>query len=403
MKVTKWPAALLCGIALVLPVAAQEEPAPKEPPPEPEPQVEEQATTPPPPPAKKGIEEPALHRWGGWTVSLAAWQPSLVSADEELATSDHAGTPVPLIQDADGKIQETLKVVFHLPKGVGSIAGQYDAMGSEDNSQFFTPGQFDFAESRAYPITLGAFDDGTADGVAAHAMRRTHEYRLEFQKQAFDTKWARATWGAGLRGLSHARTLSISYYAIVPNFPPAFDINDIIRLIPFPDQVGQTSSFSGNGLGASFDVVFPLHPRFAIVSGISLGLVRGKAQAAYSSLSSYYARDSSPGTPLTTEEFFALLSTPPDDQGNGPIDHVFQQSVIVRLSTVSNSLLAQMFDVYVGFEVPVWRGLKVFGTMRDVYYANVGEYAIPTIGFMSDRKTLNAGYEGYCLGLSWRF
>lgn len=402
MKLTKWPAAVLCGIALAWPVAAQEEPAPKEPVPEPPPQVEEAAPTPPTPPAKADTE-PVLHRWGAWTISLAAWEPTLIGADEELATTFQNGTYLPLMQGSQSSVEESVEAIYHLPKGIGSIAARYDAIGEEDDVKYFTPGNFGFYESRPYPASLGVFDDGTADGVASHAMRRSREWRLEFQKQAFDTRWARATWGVGLRSLNHARALGITYYSIVPNFPPAANVPEIFRLLPIPDQFGQTSSYSGSGLGASFNVEFPLHPRFSIVTGLSIGLYRGKAESTFSSQSSYYTTSADPEIPLTTAELIALLSIPTDPADPPPTADVFQQVVSVRLATQSNSLMAQSYDVFLGFQVTAWKELKVFGTLRDVYYANVGEYAIPTTGFGSDRKSLNAGYEGYTLGLSWRF
>lgn len=402
MRFTKWPAALLCGIALAWPVAAQEEPAPKEPPPaEPETKVEEKT---PPPAEKKVVEEPPLHRYGGWTIGLSAWQPSLVGADEEIAATVNNGNQIPVLQGSGSAIQLTVDVTYHLPKDVGAIFGRYDSMGKDDSSKYFQPGQFVFRETRPYPVALGAFDDGTADGVSDKAFRRTHEFRLEFQRRAFDTKWARAKWGAGFRSLNHARSLDITYYAIVPNFPPSAFIDEIIRLQPLPDRFGQTVNFSGNGLGASFDVEFPFNPRFSIVSGLSIAVIHGKSESHYSSQSSYYALASSPDVPLTTEELFALLSQVPSSPTDPPAtSDVFQQLVNTRLSTFTDTMMAQSYDVYVGFQVAVWRGLKVIGTARDVYYANVGEYVVPTTGFTSDRKVLNAGYEGYTLGVSWRF
>jgi hypothetical protein len=398
-------------MALAWPVLAQDEPPPKTPPPaEPETQVEEKA--PPPPPVKKSIEDPPLHRWGGWTLSIAAWQPSLVGTDEELALAEQSGIPVPLLETPGTSVRETAEVIYHLPHGIGSIAGHYDAMSIEDNTHYFTPGVFDFLESRGFPDHLGAFDDGTADGVAAETMRRTREFRLEFQKQAFDTKWARGTWGAGYRNLSHARTLGLTYYAIVPNLPPLIPptatLDDFFRLQPIPDFVGQTSNFSGGGVGASFNVEFPLHPRVSIVSGISIGLYRGKSQSSFSSISSYYAFTYASGTPLTKDELFSLLSNPPpvDPNANPPtpaIADVSQFAVQTRLNTLSTSMFAQSYDLFVGLQVTVYKGLRVFGTLRDVYYANVGEYVVPTNGFTSDHRPLNAGYEGYVLGLSWRY
>jgi hypothetical protein len=394
-------------MALAWPILAQEEPAPKEPPPaEPETKVEEK--TPAPPPEKKGIEDPPLHRWGGWTVAASAWKPTLIGADEELALAEQNGTPVPLLQTGGSGIKETAEVIYHLPHDIGSIAGRYDAMSTDDAVHYFTPGQFDFLESRPYPLALGAFDDGTADGVASQAMRRSREFRLEFQKRAFDTKWARATWGAGIRNLSHARTVDITYYAIVPNLPPiippAGSADNAIRLLPIPDQLAQTSNYSGSGLGASFDVEFPVHRLVSIVSGISIGLYRGRSESTYSSLSSYYAFDFAPDVPLTRDELFAFLENPPLPPTTDPtVSNLTQVILQARLSTLSNSMFAQSYDIFAGLQVSVYKGLKVFGTLREVYYANVGEYIVPTTGFGIDRKPLNAGYEGYELGLSWRF
>ncbi len=412
MTVSKWPAAFLCAMSMAWPILAQEEPAPKEPPPaEPETQVEEKV--PAPPPAKKGIEDPPLHRWGGWTVAVAAWKPNLIGADEELALAEQNGTPVPLLQGGGSSVKETAEVIYHLPNDTGSIAGFYSAMSTDDSVHYFTPGQFDFLESRPYPVTLGAFDDGTADGVASQAMRRSREFRLEFQKRAFDSKWARGRWGAGFRNLSHARTVDITYYAIVPNLPaiipPAGTVDDLLRLLPLPDALGQTSNYSGSGVGASFDVEFPVHRLVSIVSGLSIGLYRGQANSSYSSLSSYYAFNYSPNVPLTKTQLFDLLTNPPvppvpdTDPPTPKIADVSQFTVQTRLSSVSTSMFAQSYDIFVGLQISVYKGLKVFGTLRDVYYANVGEYIVPTTGFGSDRKPLNAGYEGYELGLSWRF
>lgn len=409
MRVTKWSAALLCGLALALPVAAQEDADPKEPvPPPSEPKAEVVETA----PAKKSIEDPPLHRWGGWTVSVAAWNPSLVGAEEEIATAEQNGIFAPLMMGSDPAVTGTLEVSYHLPRDAGSIVAHYGAMSQEDSLQNLTPAEFNFLETRAYPSLLGVFDDGRADGVSADALRRSREFRLEFQKRAFDSKWARGTWGAGYRELSHGRALGINYYAIAPNLPPLVPPvpganGDPLALAPRPDLVSQSSNFSGNGLGGSLDVEFPLHPRVSIVSGISIGLIRGRAESAYTSVSSYYFLNGTPEVPLTTDELVEILNyfcegDPTVCPGPRASD-VLQGSTILGLTSSSKTLFAETLDVYVGVEVTAYRGLKVFGTLRDVSYFNVGEYVVPTAGFSNARTSLNAGYEGYTIGLSWRF
>ena len=61
------------------------------------------------------------------------------------------------------------------------------------------------------------------------------------------------------------------------------------------------------------------------------------------------------------------------------------------------------YDAYVGVEGTVWRGLKLFLILRTLYYQNAGEYVVPRPDGTIQRTTLNAGYEGYGLGISWRF
>jgi len=383
-------------MALALPVAAQDDAVPEEPPPPP---TETKAA-----PTKKGIEDPPLHRWGALTLSVAAWDPSLVGADEEIATTYQNGIGFPLMQGSTPRTRETVAAIYHLPHDVGSIVARYDSMSQDDLLQNFTPGQFNFAETRAYPFVLGVFDDGFSDGVSASALRKTREFRLEFSQTAFDSKRARGFWGFGYRQLSHSRTLGITYLAIVPNLPPVIppvvpENSDPNRLAPPPDSVSQTSLFSGHGVGVSFDLEFPLHPRVSVISGLAIGLIRGSASSDYASRSSYYFRGSVPGVPLTSGELFTILSSGSATE----IADVDQKIVAVGVSQSPTSQFAQSYDVYLGLEVKVYRGLKVFSTVRDVYYANVGEYVVPKPGPVNVRTSLSAGYEGYVVGLSWRF
>jgi hypothetical protein len=391
-------------LALALPIAAQTDEVPKEPPPaQAEPETE---TTPAEPAATKTtseIEEPPLHRWGGFTVSVAAWDPALIGAEEEIATIVQGGFLQSIFASSSPRVKESLQVSYHLPKDVGSIVARYDSMNHEDTLQYYSPGNFVFFESRGFPSFLGAFDNSRADGVDSATLRKSREFRLEYQRKAFESKRAHATWGVGYRELTHSRALGIIYWAIAPNLPPLLPpvippTGDPLRLQPFPDFVSQESSFSGHGLGASFDIAFPVHPRVAIISGLSFGLIRGEARSQYQSISSYYY-SVTPNNPITAQELIDIL-----EAGDpATVAQVDQQFTGIGSGEQAAFQMAQSYDVYLGVEVNAWRGLKVFGTLREVYYVNVGEYVVVQPGLSNQRTSLNAGYEGYVVGLSWRF
>jgi hypothetical protein len=244
----------------------------------------------------------------------------------------------------------------------------------------------------------GVFDDGLSDGVQSEALRRSREFRLEYQNKAFDIKWARGTWSAGYRELSHERALGISYFAIVPNFPPLVppataNDSDAIRLAPSPDTVSQSSSFSGHGLGASLDVEFPLHPRVAIISGLSIALIPGRAEGTYTSTSYFYSDVRVPDVPLTAAQLIEYMTNPSPPGGAQPelplpprIEDLRQDSRTTALNSTATRMLAQSYDVYFG-----------------VSYLNVGEYVVPKPDHSVERTNLNASYEAYSVGLSYRF
>lgn len=107
MRVTNWSAALLCGMALALPVMAQEDTIPKDTPPptsEPKEPVAE-PTTPPPAPKKVNYGDPPLHRWGGMTLAVAGWEPGLVGANEEIATTYQFGIGSPIVEGSTPRIR----------------------------------------------------------------------------------------------------------------------------------------------------------------------------------------------------------------------------------------------------------------------------------------------------------
>jgi hypothetical protein len=345
------------------------------------------------------------------TISVAAWDPSLVGANEEIATTYQFGIGSPIVEGSTPTIRETAVGIYHLPKDLGSIGMSYDSMNQDDSYSHLSPGNFIYGETRGYPLNLGAFDDGFSDGVTAHLVRKTRDFRLWFSQTAFESPRAKGTWAVGYRQLTHTRNVAISYPAIVPNLPPlippAVPSNfDPSRLAPLTDAVSQSSSFTGHGLGASFDVQFPIAPRTSIITGLSIGLIRGSANSQYVSRSSFYFDTQNPGVPLTKDELFAILSSGDEEA----IGNVFQEVTVVGLIQEPISQFAQSLDIYFGLEVYLYKGLKLFGTLRDTYYANVGEYVVPQPAASpgatvktNERTLLNAGYEGYVIGLSWRF
>jgi hypothetical protein len=133
-------------------------------------------------------------------------------------------------------------------------------------------------------------------------------------------------------------------------------------------------------------------------------VVRGKNDSSYSSSSSYYALK---GVPMTTEELIAFLASPPVQDPDSPIvvpkiTDISQVSV-VKANFISSTLFAQSWDVYLGVQVICYRGLRAFLTLRDVSYTHIGEYVVPKPGPSNQTTALNAGYEGYTVGLSYRF
>jgi hypothetical protein len=336
-----------------------------------------------------------------------------VGADEEVTVFFSNGSAQPLYQTSDERIRETVRVAYHMPKNWGSIFANYDSMRHDDTMQVSTPGEFNFGETLPYPQYLGVFDDGLADGVASRGVRKTSEFRLEYQRKAFETKWVRGWWSAGYRELSHERVLDASYFAIVPNLPPVIPplvepSFDPATLVPQPDMVTQLSQYTGHGLGAALDVEFPVHKRVSIVSGVSLGVVRGRIVSRFESISSAYFLGSST-VPMTRDELFAVMDAlpPPPENPGDPLPptvlDIHQNTFSQSLSTSADSQTTQSYDIYLGVSVIVYRGLRVFVTLRDVAYGDLGRYIVPAPGPTMQTKTLTAGYEGYNVGISWRF
>jgi hypothetical protein len=405
-----WWLALVFGALLAMPGAAQEgsgkDELPAQAPPESE--KAEPKEAPPAPEAtrtSKNAEDPPLHRWGGITIALAGWSPSPVGAEDQIALVAPAGaTPYPLSLESDSKIRESWLVAYHLPKDLGSIVLHYDSMNFSTQGNFLSPGQFIYFESQAFPAFRGAFDDGYADGVSADSTLKTREFRLEFRNTAWDTKHTHATWGAGVHSVDNNELLNITYYAIVPNLPPVIppivpSTPDPRIFLPHPDTVTDQSDFSGSGAGASLDVEFRLAPRLSIVSGLSIGLLRGRVSTYFKSQTWYYFTTLPEPHYLSKDELFDIMNSGTEEE----IGAISQAAVTEGLAVQGASQAAQTYDIYVGLESRIWRGLKVFATFREMYFQNVGARSVLTADGAVETTPISFGYEGYLLGLSWRF
>ena len=394
--------ALLCSAVLALPCAAQEggtkDEVPEQAPPETE--AAQAPAEAPPPKKKSNLEEVPMHRWGAVTLSLGVWEPQQVGLNDEVAVVVPSNAAAyPLVLDPEASWRGSVGAAYHLPKGMGSVVVKYDSMNSENRDQFYTPGIFDFLESQGINAFSGVFDDGFADGVQAHALNKTREFRLDYQNVAWETPRTHATWGAGVRSIDHSELLEINYLALVPNFPPLIPpINvDAELLAPRPDTYRAQSDFSATGVGVSLDVEFKFHPRFSIVSGLAVGLLTGKMSSKYETNTFFYVYNSTPPIILTQEELFFIL----ESGSQADIDLISQDGFNFAAYTQPTKQAAQTYEAYVGVQTTVWRGLKIYATFREMYYSNVGERLSVDSTIESASRSVN--YEGYLVGVSWRF
>jgi hypothetical protein len=290
-------------------------------------------------------------------------------------------------------------VAYHLPKGMGSVVMEYDSMDFENNDQFYTPGVFQYLESQGLNTLSGVFDDGFADGVKANASNKTREFRLDYQNVAWDTPRTHATWGAGVRSIDHSELLEVHYLALVPNFPPLIPpiAVDAEALAPRPDTYRAQSNFSGTGAGVSLDVEFKFHPRFSIISGLGISLLTGKLSTKYETTTFFYLNNSQPPVILTPEELFDLLNNGTAEE----IGLITQNGFSVDAYTPPTKQAAQAYEAYVGVQSTVWRGLKVYATFREMYYDHVG--ARLSVDATLETSSRSVNYEGYLVGVSWRF
>ena len=420
--------AIACTAMISLSAAAQEGQPPETPPEEPKPAPA--AEEPPPPPKPKSpLGDPPLHRWGGLTLSGEVWGPELSNQDLDGTIINEGVDTRVLEMPTDASTRFHWRVWYHLPKDKGSIRFEYDSMRHEGDIEILDPGNFVYGELLAFPLFAGLGDDGLADGLQAISETKTREFRLEYENVAFETPRATGTFHVGYRTIDHSRSLEATYFALLPEFPPLVppnfppDFNPIF-LFPIPDTGRSTSDFSGSGLGAGLDVEFKLHPRFSLWGSLSIGAFRGKIDTRYaSSTSAYFC---APGTPthplcsssevvlLTFEDVQTIIASEVPGTGDGnPTSKIFQDVTSVNVGFRNRSRAAWELDLSIGAEFKIWRSLSLTAGMRELFYADVAadlRRANPVVQPNGEvnfeqvsEQNRSVGYEGFTLGLAYRF
>jgi hypothetical protein len=106
-----------------------------------------------------------------------------------------------------------------------------------------------------------------------------------------------------------------------------------------------------------------------------------------------------------------LLAT--DGPGNTPGDLIFQQPLTSRIELRNRSRLAYELDLQMGVQFKIWRSLTATMGLRELIYADVaadikrGAPAAQPSGTANfetvSEVDRSVGYEGYFLGVSYRF
>ncbi|HJQ98465.1 MAG TPA: hypothetical protein VJ826_09130 [Candidatus Polarisedimenticolaceae bacterium] len=404
----QWAAAV-CAATIALSASAQEtQPAPSSE--EPKPDTPPPAAEAPPPPAKPKwpVGDPPLHRWGGLTIAVDAWGPELANENYDVAVFSSPGQyPRVLSMPSDASTRLHWKVWYHLPKDFGSLRFEYDSMRDESDLQVFDTGNFAYFELLTVPGFSGLSDDGLVDGFSAESTTKTREMRIEYERVVFDSPRSRGAFHVGYRNVDHSRELEATYYSLLPAFPPFLPPNfpenyNPLPLFPNPDFARETSDFSGHGLGGGLDVEFKLHPRVSIVTGLTIGVVRGAIDTTYQSLTNFYfLRVGEQIFLIDFQDVVDIINS--DGPNNSPTDFVGQSASVRAAALKDRSRLAYELDISLGAQFKIWRSLNATLGLRELAYVDVGASARPSVFGELQDKSFTAGYGGYFFGLSYRF
>jgi hypothetical protein len=312
------------------------------------------------------------------------------------------------------------RVGYELHNNVGAFVLTWYAHQDEAGGEWFDPGNFVFGETQVSAAYAGFNDDGLADAVVSRSLTKIRDLRLDFYRTAFENERVTGKWFVGYRRITHQRNLYTSYYAVVPNLPPL--IPPLVPssredLVPLPDLARSESQYSGRGVEAGIDLEFPVRGKdIWIEAGFAVAVLRGDLDSRYDSTTHFYAI-------VDSGEIVRVLAPPysefeereiPGDPSSAPlINSIFQQDLPIGLRTTREGANADVMEGYIGVRWRAWRGLEAFAGFRSVRYTDVGADVRPEVVFIGDNDVVNlqtvtttkhpAGYEGYYVGVSYRY
>lgn len=330
--------------------------------------------------------------WGSQPIGLQ-YQPVVIVEDNgfELQRPD-----VTFQANARGRY----RAGFRFPRNLGEFIGTYWSQQDFQSLTKIDPANFVYGESQVASFGAGVNDDALADGFVADTRTKTREFRLDFYRDAFESPRVKGRWFVGLRRFDHQRLMDVEYTAIAANLPIVIDPGSgdtRTDLYPLSDHGSVSSSYSGRGLEAGFDVTLRIHRRFWMETGLAIAAVRGRAVSRHSSLTYVFTETN----PLTSE--VTVLAPPFDDAFNDParVINIRQVAVGGAFNEASTQLASQMIETYLEFRCRAYKGLEVFAGFRNQHYDNVGR----DLGLTFDAPAVerNVGYEGYYAGLAYRY
>lgn len=337
-------------------------------------------------------------------AEFVPWFAQASGLDLELATRNDPISPLDVgTESLDPSTESRVRysVGYKLKGGHGDFVFTWYAQEVDERVEALLPAQFVFGTSlAARPLNAGIFDDGLADGYTANILIRLRDLRLSYYRDAWQTDRTHARWFVGYRRISQQTSRSVLYRSLSPNLP----LTTRSELLPVPDVVSLSSEFTARGAEGGFDVSVPLWSRdVTLEAGLSIAALRGRVTRAHSTTVSRYTPAGDPDTTLdpTDPNLFSV-----------PTDQV-QDIAAIRAANDSASSLAA--ETFLGFRWRVWRGLQVLGGFRGLYVSDmVQELRVTDLGVRdentgvysvtgAERSSSDASYEGYYVGVAYRY
>ena len=292
---------------------------------------------------------------------------------------------------------------YSLNSGAGELLFTYWSHADDQPWGQLNAGNYNLYATMVAPTYAGVNNDGLSDGVTAQADTSTRDVRLDFARRAFDGPRMRGRWFVGLRWVDHDRVQSAQYLALVSPLPPVLPpLPYKPELDPTPDSGAMTSRFSGRGVEAGFELQFPIVKRFQVDAGMAFAVLRGLTDVRYASTTHAYA--------IVDGDTVVRILEPPysefeqlDESGSPLINTIQQIAFTEGVNSQSLSTDASVLETWIGARWNAWRGLDVFAGFRNTRYADAGMEVRRVDGFDFEDERVSVDYEGYFLGVGYRY